>query len=166
MPNRYFGEAGGPVAEIREVGRGLDLVQFDRRDHLLRLGQVVDRPGAAPLPIREQEAVRDRDVAVGGGVADVGVLATAVLIPGHQVGGVDARVCAEVLVEAIEHDLRVGVVSGHQRDDLHPVALTLGDHHAARVTLRVDDEFSGAAARRHEPRLPLVVEGGGRCVSS
>ena len=163
-----------PVAQHDQLGLGVDLVLLDRGDDLLRLGQVVDRPVAAPLVVGDQVGVGDVQVAVGGRigrqVAGDRVRQHAVLEddPGHQVGVVDAGELPPERVHPVEHLAGVGIEAGHVGHRHHPVAVAFRDGDGADAF-----GYAGAAAgvgvvtatQRLHVLLPGVVEAADRAVA-
>ncbi len=117
------GVVGRAVVLRLEVAVGGHVVGVEVGEPGLGVGGV-----AAPLLVGQDQAVADVQVAVGGavrGAAAVVRAGLAVELPLHQ--AVLVPVVLDQLPQAVELGLRVGVVTGHQRNDVHPVALALGD---------------------------------------
>ena len=115
-----------PIARLHAGNGGIQVGFLDRGDHLERFRAVIDRPVAAPLRIRQQEGVRDIEIAVGSGVIiALALFAAAKLLPGHEVVIEVARMRTEKRIKPIKARLRLRIVPGEIGGKQHAVAVAL-----------------------------------------
>ena len=140
-------------------------MRFDRRDYLERFGLVVDRPGAAPLLVGEQQRLRDIEIAVSRGIGAV-ILAVLGLPPGEQVRVGRGVVLAEKMVKPIEQLLRIRIMPRHEDSDQHAITVAFGNaQETGAFVIDINDVAAFAALFLQIAGLPLVVKTSNRCVA-